>query len=445
MSLPKSPAARANLLIKWVTEGQAARAKRLLDREPELACANFYVACAVGEVEHVKKELRRDSKLAVTSGGPDNVAPLLYACCCGFLRLQRKLGDRIVSVAKELLAHGADPNSVFVTGPKNCRWRLTALYAAAGRANHAGLTQLLLEAGANPDDNESLYHSAEFLDLRCTRLLLKHGAKIPGTNAVHRKLDYDDLAGLRLFLDYGADPNLVGPHGNTPLHWAISNGRSVEFLELLDKRGANLRARNHEGVTPFQMASRLGHVEAVPFLTQRGAATKLEATDEFIAACARGDGRAAKSLLKQNPKLMKSLPAADRGLIAALAWRGKSDAIRVMLQVGFDGGATDKGGETALHTAAWKGYFETVKLLLKAGAPLEIKDSHYSATPMGWALHGAVNARDSEGNLLSRQADYAGIVEALLKAGAKLPYSLNDLKGALPPEVRAVLRRRSAG
>jgi ankyrin repeat protein len=271
--------------------------------------------------------------------------------------------------------------------------------------------------------------------------LLKHGAKISGTNAVHRKLDYDDLAGVRLFLDYGADPNLFGPHGNTPLHWAINNGRSVEFLELLDKRGANLRARNYEGVTPFQMASRLGEVDAVQFLTQRGAATKLEAKDEFIAACARGDGRAAKLLLKQNPKLVKSLPASDRGLIAALAWRGKTDAVRVMLEVGFKVGATDAGGETALHTAAWKGYFDTVKVLLKAGAPLEIKDSHYNATPLGWALHGAVNARDSEGNPLVKNANYAGIVAGLLNAGAKLPADRSDLKDRLPPDVRAVLKR----
>ena len=149
----------------------------------------------------------------------------------------------------------------------------------------------------------------------------------------------------------------------------------------------------------------------------------------------------AKALLKRNPKLIQSVEKTDSGLLSTLAWRGRTNAIRVMLDVGFDGGAIDTGGETALHSAAWKGHFETVKILLKARAPLEVKDSRYNATPLGWALHGAVNARDSEGNPLTKNADYAGIVEVLLKARAKTPDSLDDLKDALPPDVRAVLER----
>ena len=40
----------------------------------------------------------------------------------------------------------------------------SVLYAAAGVAFHAGLTRLLLERGANPNDGETPYHSPESYD-----------------------------------------------------------------------------------------------------------------------------------------------------------------------------------------------------------------------------------------------------------------------------------------
>jgi hypothetical protein len=53
---------------------------------------------------------------------------------------------------------------------------LSCLYAASG-LNNADLGRALLEAGTNPNDNESLHHSTEHPDLTCMKLLLGHGAK----------------------------------------------------------------------------------------------------------------------------------------------------------------------------------------------------------------------------------------------------------------------------
>jgi ankyrin repeat protein len=317
-------------------------------------------------------------------------------------------------------------------------WRLSVLYAAAGRANHAGLTMMLLEAGANPNDNESLYHSAEFNDHTCTKLLLDYGAKIEGTNAVHRKLDYDDLAGLRLFLDRGADPNLGNCSGDGLIHWAITNGRRVPFLALLAERGANLRARNREGLTPFQQASRLGHTSAAKFLLRRRAGKRLTPREEFIAACSRGDRRRVKAILAKRPGTIASLTEADRGLLPSLAWRGKGKAVKVMLEAGFDVTAKGKDGETALHCAAWMGHSGIAEILIADGAPLECLEPKYNATPMEWALHGSVNSRDAIGNPLARHADHAGVVRALLNAGARPPASVDD---NVPKAVKAVLLR----
>ena len=43
---------------------------------------------------------------------------------------------------------------------------------------------------------------------------------------------------------------------------------------------------------------------------------------------------------------------------------------------------------TALHHAVWSGSIETVKVLVEAGAKLDIKDTIYDGTPLGWAEYG---------------------------------------------------------
>jgi hypothetical protein len=223
------------------------------------------------------------------------------------------------------------------------------------------------------------------------------------------------------------------------IHWAISNGRGVKFLELLAERGADLRSRNSEGLTPFQQAARLGHTGAIRFFLRRKANDKLNSKERFIAACACGDGRAAKALLRQHPRLVTTLKAADQGLLTSLAWRGKTRAVRVMLAVGFNVSAKGKDGETALHCAAWMGSLPTVEALLRAGAPLEVKEPQHDATPLNWALHGSVNSRTAEGKPLNRDADHAGVVRALLKTGALIP-KMHPGEEEFPAEVRHVLR-----
>ena len=45
-------------------------------------------------------------------------------------------------------------------------------------------------------------------------------------------------------------------------------------------------------------------------------------------------------------------------------------------------------GETALHWAASIGNAVLVERLLEKGAPVDVKDEKWEATPIGWALHG---------------------------------------------------------
>ncbi len=437
-------------MTDYACRNEPARALAMLRREPRLGRAGFYAACAVGEAGFVAEELRRQPLLAVTVGGPRQWPPLLYACFSDIFRTDRTRQVDFMRVVRELLRHGADPNAghTFQPGQPD-EYRLSALYGAAGAANHAGVTKLLLAAGANPDDGESLYHSAEFKNSACTRLLLEHGAKIPGTNAVHRKLDFEDRAGLQVFLDHGADPNLRSPSsGDALLHHAIEQGRGRRILELLADRGADLRLRNRDGWTPYQQAARLGHGPALALLRARGVAKKLTPQEEFIAAAARGDARAVAAWQKQFPGIVREVDAADRGLLARLAWNGKFRAVRVMLAAGFDPAARGIEGATALHNACWMGNVPLVQLLLAARAPVNAMEPTYQARPLGWALHGSNHCLARTRKPRNQAADYPGVVAALLAAGAERPA---EVGAELPVGVRAVLlsrpraRKRKAG
>ena len=59
-------------------------------------------------------------------------------------------------------------------------------------------------------------------------------------------------------------------------------------------------------------------------------------------------------------------------------------------------------------------------------------DADFNATPLRWAIHG------SEHRWHAAKGDYAGVVEALLRAGASRPTSIEDS----PPVRRALERGR---
>jgi ankyrin repeat protein len=403
------------------------RAEDMLDAQPRIAGAGLHIALVLGDWERVERALTETPALAAVRGGPRNWQPLLYVCFSRFASRVSSRAAGIAETARSLLRHGADPNAAYIPEdlPDN---PLSCLYAASGLNNNPALTQALLEAGANPNDGESLYHSTEHRDLACMKLLLRHGATLLRANALRHMLDREDMEGLQILLAAGADPDEVNDRGETALHWAVWRGRSAPIIAALLDSGADLEAQRQDGRTAYALAVHDGHTEAAALLAARGAKTELAAVDGFLRACATADPEELHRMFVTQPEIAAS-PGSER-LVADLTASHFTPAVRTLLSAGMRVDGRGELGATALHWACWKGYADLVELLLEHGASVTIEDEKFHGTPPGWFGHGIHHCGEAGG-------DYPRVARLLIAAGATIA-SVDLPTGR--PDVDAVLR-----
>ena len=368
----------------------------------------------------MEQALKQTPALATAKSGPQNCEPLLYVCFSRFARGKSSRAGDLAETARVLLRYGADPNTAFDS--------LSCLYAATGLNNNPELALALLEAGANPNDSESLYDSTEHPDLECMKLLLGHGATPTGKNALRHMLDREDLEGTRILLAAGADPNELNERGETSLHWAVWRGRSAPIIATLLNGGAAPDAPRKDGRTAYAIAVQSGQTEVAALLQARGANTDVTALDRFLGACSTANPNELGGLLAAHPDVAAS-PGAGR-LLPDLTASHRTAAVRALLAAGMSVDARGDLGGTALHWACWKGYADIVEILLAHGASLTIEDEQFHGTPPGWFGHGVHNCHEPGG-------DYPQVARLLIAAGAIIPTA--DVPTG-KPEVDAVLR-----
>ena len=234
----------------------------------------------------------------MTKGGPYNWDPLTYLAFSRYLKLDRARSDGFVRAATALLDAGADPNGGWFEGehqPKPA-WE-SVLYGVAGIAHHAPLTRLLLERGADPNDDETPYHAPESYDNDALKVLVESG-KLTDDNLVTmliRKHDWHDLDGVAYLLEHGADPNHQRHWGFTALHHAIARDNRIEIITLLMDHGAD-PMRAQEGRTAVAMAARRGRGDILALFQDRGTSMALDGVDRLIGACAMDDGAAIEAI-----------------------------------------------------------------------------------------------------------------------------------------------------
>jgi ankyrin repeat protein len=430
IALANDPARAVSLWLRAAYGGEIsggnnlarpAVAARLLEESPGLLGDDPYLACAVGRADLLRQAIARDPGWVHRCGGPLRLPPLHAVVHSSLVKLPA-FRDRLRACAKLLLDAGADPNQ-----PIGSRWppgslaapsgdvHLSALYGAAGLNRDEGLTRLLLEVGADPNDGESLYHSLE--EPACTRLLLEAGARVGGTNALYRVLDFDLLESLQLLLAHGGDPNEAAPDGvasdwGRPLLWAIRRRRSPAHMEALLDAGADASAHTPEGIDAHTLALRFGLTDVARLIAQRlGSDAPLPPDEQFVAACARGDGSAARRLLQAHPPLLSSLSPAQLRLLPELAAQpGCGAAVRLMVELGWPVAVT--GGDwsaSALNQAVFRGDAALTRFLLERGATWT--ERHGFGDDVRGSLSWASLNRPTE------DGDWVGCAEALVAHG----------------------------
>jgi ankyrin repeat protein len=227
-----------------------------------------------------------------------------------------------IDAARVLLEGGADVN-------QTTRYGWTPLLAATQNQNYQ-LAKFLIERGANVN----LANKGGWTPL----YLATDNRNIEGGDYPTRTADMDSLAFITYLLDKGADVNArvtestetrtvftnqwLNEDGATAFLRAAQSG-DLELLKLLVARGADPKINTRLGVTPLAVAAGIGWVEGV---------TREHSTEQTV------------------------------------------ESVKYLLSLGIDPNLQAETGRVALHGAAHKGATEVVKLLVAAGARMDVRD-----------------------------------------------------------------------
>lgn len=357
------------------------QATQLLASHPELPASNIYVAAAVGDVEATTALLARDRAAATREGGPHSWTPLLYLA---YSTVDDETPGRShVEVARWLLDAGADSNTGYLwEGLPSPYTALTGALSSA-HSQPIDLARLLLERGADANDAQALYElgsSAADDDTDALELLYEFGLGT-GTGGVWH---------TRLAPRHPTPWQLVEDELIKAAAWNRPRRARVVLQHPVDVDGRGTQHPIFERRTPYELAVLNGNAAVVELLEAAGATPDDPDPElEFLGACMRADRETIERLRTNDPTIVARAIARSPHQISVAADRERSDAVKLMAELGFDVNAADPypHQQTALHGAAYNGNLELVRYLVEHGADLTIEDCSFHSTAAGWAEH----------------------------------------------------------
>ncbi len=317
--------------------------------------------------------------------------------------LPKKLPDsEIRSAALEL----ADTQLTIARWYDFQSWPALAEYVEAVTRENSPVCQFesAVEAVINGDVaalRSSLREHPELVRARSTRVThfdppvhratLLHYVAANGVEGYRQKTPKNAVEVAQTLLKAGAEvdalADMYGGHYAT-MSMLVSSchpakaGVQVALVETLLDFGAAIEARGSaKWGSPLMTALAFGYQSAAEALVRRGARV------DNIAAAA-GLGR-----LADVRQLLAAASSQDRHRALALAAQhGHLEIVRLLLDTGEDPNRYNlkgnHGHSTPLHQAVWSGHDAVVRLLVERGARLDIRDTIYEGTPLGWAEYG---------------------------------------------------------
>ena len=278
-------------------------------------------------------ELLLESGADPMSVGPGEVTPIHLAAHNGLmtlLHLLLRLVDR--DKLKELF-------SKKVTLESGEEGNIMGIAAAEA-------ISLLVQYGADPDTSRGETQTS------------------PLSQAAHN----DNLDLMRVLLEAGANPNIQDSNGVTPLMGAIAIG-SVEGVAMLLDSGASPNIPNKVGFNAINQCAQYGHVDILDLLVRAGGL--LVSPDMFTSALHSAafwdEAEILRVMLTKYKAPVNTLSKISTLPVHPAIRKGHSACLRVLIDEGANiSFKSPLTGDTLLHLAVRENQREAVRLLVKA-------------------------------------------------------------------------------